>query len=409
MKMNDYLMNNIHYMDVWIKQGFDNRLLSDNTLYYDLWNDTTCSFGWGIIKNWIDEFFRNHFVHQHPKIYSSELVYGCAKRLCEIFQYEHMIYCSSGSLAVETAIKLARYKHMVKNKKWIVSLPLNFHGRTYGTMPISDAIGYEAPYHWEGFVPGMDDNWGNGYGILDSTSLEPDKFSLSVGKFCRHNSISYKHDIAAIITAPINGHNKVMEYGGELLQEIKRFCKINDITLIFDEVQSGFGLTGDWSAYQYYEKNNFDIKPDILILGKRMAAGFPMAAVLANKQYDFQPGAHFDTFAGSPFVAFLCLKVMDWLEKNMGRINYLGKYIEEKLYKFPFIERINRVGFMIAYELKKDFMDAYRWSEECKKKGILFPQFRKDGPIRFQPPFTISKTELDEIFHTFGQIYRESL
>lgn len=344
----------------------------------DCWGDeSTQGAGYDIEKYLID-FLSLKIPHQLPDIYPNDVRTECAIKLCEVYGFEKIFFTNSGTESIETALKISRkfwHEYDLPDKKMCYTFRRNFHGRTYGSMSLSDST--FSPYHKIGF--GLQET--EYYGVVDKhdfqDKIDPDK-------------------TAAIFVAPILGNNCVEEYGKDFLETIKKYCWDNGMLLVFDEIQTGSGWTGEYSAAQYYE-----VQPDIMTLGKRISMGFPMGACLTTSDIAecIGLGQHFSTFAGSPFVCFMALRWLDLLERNLLKaISSKGNYIKDRLTELDGCELVNQVGMMISFQL--DFKHLkYNGFDLCNqafKNGLLLVTHREFGEIRFTPPCTIGMKEIDK-------------
>lgn len=359
-------------------------------VYLDFWSDeSTQGLGYGSRVNAAIIRAMAH-PHQLPDIYPNPMRTALAKRLCAEYDFEKVFFSNSGAEANETAIKAARkfwWDAGLPHKKVIYTVKGNFHGRTMGALGASDSIGSGSPYHKVGFSSTyggeMDVEAGiswPGYSVIDlerpiDTQLDPNW-------------------TAAIIMAPILGNNCVKVYGSDTLRRIRNFCDANRILLIFDEVQTGSGWTGFYSAAQFY-----GIQPDIMTLGKRIALGFPMSATLFGAGIGdcIEKGGHFNTFAGSPFVCSLANEWMDYLAATgLAKIASSGAYLERRLREIGQVETVNRVGMMLSFQPK---YDGYTTEELCQAalaEELLIVSHRPLGEIRFTPPCATPAHQLEE-------------
>jgi acetylornithine/N-succinyldiaminopimelate aminotransferase len=164
--------------------------------------------------------------------------------------------------------------------------------------------------------------------------------------------------------------------------------------LIFDEVQTGMGRTGKLFGYEH-----FGVKPDIMTLAKALGGGLPLGAMLACEDVvsSFGPGSHASTFGGNPVSCAAGLAVMNALVKGgvlkncvqMGK--YLVKSLEALKKRFPFIREIRGKGLLIGVELT---IEGGKIAESCMHEGLLL-NCTANKVLRFAPPLTITKREID--------------
>lgn len=294
-----------------------------------------------------------------------------AKKLCEISFEGKVFFCNSGAEANEAAIKLVRLYGRDKGKYKIISMENSFHGRTLATVTMTGQKKYNEPFKPlpSGFscVP-----------FNDFTSLEK----------------SIDGETAGIILELIQGEGGINVIDREYLFQIKELCEKEDILLIFDEVQTGFGRTGSFFAYQ-----QFGVEPDIMTLAKTLGGGFPVGAMIAKKQIAdlMTPGTHASTFGGSPLACAACIAVIETIKKEnlLDNVKKCGKYLKNKLEelknKFPIIKKIKGMGLMLAFEIEGDGNQLMRI---CGENGLLINCTHRNI-IRIMPAINVKKEEID--------------
>ncbi|MBQ3454464.1 MAG: aminotransferase class III-fold pyridoxal phosphate-dependent enzyme, partial [Thermoguttaceae bacterium] len=202
-----------------------------------------------------------------------------AKLLSERSFGGQAFFCNSGTEANEAAIKLVRLHYSSREKKRykIITFLGAFHGRTMGSI---SATGQPKYHHGlEPLLPG--------FTYVPHGDLE-----------AVENAID--DETAAIMIEPIQGEGGVRIPSREFLQGLRDLCDRNGLLLVFDEVQTGCGRTGEWFAYQY-----FGVEPDIMTLAKTICSGVAAGAMLARKEIapSLRPGMHAATFGGNPLAA----------------------------------------------------------------------------------------------------------
>ncbi len=195
------------------------------------------------------------------------------------------------------------------------------------------------------------------------------------------------------------------------LKDLKNLCVENNILLIFDEVQTGFGRTGKMFASQ-----TFNVTPDITALAKGIAGGFPMGAILANREIGnvFQPGDHAATFGGNPLAcaaAEASIRVIldeDLLYKSVEN----GDYFKDKLNYLKedhgIVEEVRGSGLMLGMELDVNCSEIVN---EMRNRGILI-NCAADKVLRFVPPLVIEKNQIDIVTCNLDDVlqnYNESI
>ncbi|MCD6408240.1 aspartate aminotransferase family protein [bacterium] len=294
-----------------------------------------------------------------------------AKKLSEISFEGKVFFCNSGAEANEAAIKLVRLYGRNKGKYKIISMENSFHGRTLATVTMTGQKKYNEPFKplpsGFSYVP-----------FNDFSSLEK----------------SVDEETAGIILELIQGEGGINVIDREYLFQVKELCEKKDILLIFDEVQTGFGRTGTFFAYQ-----QFGVEPDIMTLAKTLGGGFPVGAMIAKKEIaDFMtPGTHASTFGGSPLACVCCLAVIETIEKEnlLENVKECGEYLKNKLEElkdeFQFIKKIKGMGLMLAFEIEGD---GNKLMNICGKNGLLI-NCTHGNVMRIMPAINVKKEEID--------------
>src|SRR6195256_2357734 len=211
-----------------------------------------------------------------------------AARLCEQSFADFVFFCNSGAEAMECAIKVARRYHASKGhpeRYRLVTFEGAFHGRTLGTLAATGSAKY-----LEGFGPPLD-----GFDQVAHGDLEAVK--KAVGPHT-----------AGILIEPVQGEGGVRAAPHAFFRALRQLCDDNGMLLIFDEVQTGMGRTGDLFAYK-----RLGVTPDIMPLAKALGGGFPIGACLASAEAasGMTPGSHGSTFGGNPLAVAAANAVLD--------------------------------------------------------------------------------------------------
>ncbi len=301
-----------------------------------------------------------------------------AKKLCQLTGKEMILPMNTGAEAVETAIKTIRkWGYQVKGiepgKAEIIVFEENFHGRTttivsFSTDPI--AHDFYGPY-----TPG--------FKIVPYNNLE------AVKKAVNKNT-------AGILVEPIQGEAGVIVPDDGYVKGLREIADENNILLVVDEIQTGFGRTGKMFCFMHD-----GIEPDIIIMGKALGGGvFPVSAIAADKDIlgVFTPGSHGSTFGGNPLACAVASAAIDvLLNENLAqRSAELGAYFMDQLKNMNsnIIELIRGKGLLIGAVLKKSAGKARQYTTKLKEKGLLCKETH-DWIIRFAPPLVIKKEEID--------------
>lgn len=310
-----------------------------------------------------------------------------------------VFFTNSGSEAVDTAIKLARYS---TRRPFIIAFLGAFHGRTMGAISLTSSKNIQRSFFGP-FLPGVY-HLPYGYCYRCPYNLEYD----SCGIYCAEaiekilcKSLLSPEEIAAVFVEPIQGEGGYIVPPAEFHQKLRRFTRKHDILLVADEIQSGMGRTGKFLAIE-----NFKVEPDVVLLAKGLASGLPLGAVIAKKKYmTWKSGSHGSTFGGNPLSCEAALVTIDLIEKKlMKNALEMGSLLMEKLKelqnKYSIIGDVRGQGLMIGMELVKDrktLQPAVQESEEIVKQAfqrglLLLPC--GENVIRFSPPLIISPQEI---------------
>ena len=253
-----------------------------------------------------------------------------AKALSERSFGGQAFFCNSGTEANEAAIKLARL-HTPKQRYKIITFEGGFHGRTLG----STAATAQPKYH-EGLGPLMAGFVYAPYGDLDAVAELVDD------------------ETAAILVEPVQGEGGIRIPPDGFLSGLRELADGNEVLLIFDEVQTGCGRTGDWFAYQ-----GFDVVPDVMTLAKAICGGLAGAAMLTTAEIarSLRPGMHAATFGGNPIAAAAGLAAIEMVENDnlLERARELSNIFRERLDELQrqceLIREVRICGLMIGIEL----------------------------------------------------------
>ena len=301
-----------------------------------------------------------------------------AKKIAELYgKGVGTFFANSGAEANEGAIKIARKygEKMFKNKRYrVITLEHSFHGRTITTVK---ATGQKS-FHKPDFSP------------------YPDGFSYETNIEALYNAID--DETVAVMIELVQGEGGVQPFAKKEVQKLAMFLKEQKILLIVDEVQTGVYRTGDFLA-----TNLYGIEPDIITLAKGLAGGVPIGAVLTTHKKLFQVGDHGSTFGGNFLSSRAGLEVLDILEsyKNSGELDKIFAYFKSKLKEFVldftnmFTEAVG-VGLMRGLRCLES-VDLALLVESAFKEGVLVLKSGRNT-LRFLPPLTITKNEIDEGF-----------
>lgn len=296
---------------------------------------------------------------------------------------------STGSEAVEAAIKLARMwgQKLKEGKIKIVSFERAFHGRTLGAQMIG---GIPSLKEWIGNLdPDM-------YQVPFPEELSENRSFDSFERALKKRNVR-PEEIAAVISEAYQG-NKISFLDREYVQELSRWCKRNQILLIFDEVQAGFGRTGKMFGFEHYR-----VIPDLICCGKGISASLPLSAVIGRDEIMNlpDPGTMSSTHAGHPVCVAAALANIEIIEKEklIENAAKVGTFLREKLTKlcetFPNVI-LNVTGRGLVYGLHVTGNElALGIVRRAVEKGLLL--LPPIGPtLRIAPPLIITKEAIED-------------
>jgi len=340
--------------------------------------------------------------HQHPRVtqaiknqldtYSHVMVYGeyaqhpavefcklLAQHLPESLNKTYLV--NSGTEATEGALKLAR---RVTGRSQFISCHNAYHGNTMGSMSV---MGYEE--RKQVFRP-----------------LLPDVDFITFNNIADLEKITTK--TAGVILETIQGGAGFIEPENEYLTKVRQRCDEVGAMLILDEIQPGFGRTGTLFGFQ-----NYNMIPDILVMGKGMGGGMPVGGFTASAErmdllYQNPKLGHITTFGGHPVIAAACLATLQELIETdlMAQTLEKEQLIREHL-KHPLIKEIRGKGLMLA-AMTESAEITNQVILECHKRGlILFWLLFEGKAIRITPPLTISNEEILEGINIMLEVLEE--
>ena len=344
------------------------------------------------------------FIHISSDYYHEPWV-SLGERLDHIapFKEDAMTFMTnSGTESVEAAIKLARYHHGCTQ---FIGFLGAFHGRTLGALTFTAS----KPVQHEGFFPLMSGvvhvPFPNPYRpILHSLPGEP--YGETVVRYIEEQILAKvlpHSDVAGILVEPVQGEGGYVVPAPGFFPALRELCDRYDILLIVDEVQSGMGRTGKWWAIEH-----FGVEPDIVCVGKGIASGVPLGAIIARKSVVTWPyGSHGNTYGGNPIACAAALSTIDLIEEEfMQNAAEVGEYaldaLEEIKVRHPSVGDVRGLGLMIGVEFVKD-QESKAPAVDLRdqvidlafERGLLTLGCGK-STIRISPALNISCTEMDE-------------
>jgi len=299
-----------------------------------------------------------------------------AERLCAASFADVVFFCNSGAEAMECAIKMARKYQSASGRPEryrMITFEGAFHGRTLATL----AAGGQKKY-LDGFGPVVD-----GFDQVPFADLEATK--RAVGP-----------QTAAILIEPIMGEGGVRVVPNEFLRALRRLCDEHGLLLVFDEVQTGIGRTGELFAYQ-----RCGVTPDIMALAKALGGGFPLGACLATSEAakGMTTGTHGSTFGGNPLAMAAARALLDVVLADgfLERVRRVSLVLKQKLAeikdRYPtIIAELRGEGLLVG--LRAAVPSAELVDELRAEKMITAAA--GDNVVRFLPPLIVSEEEVAE-------------
>jgi len=292
---------------------------------------------------------------------------GCAKY--------SLFLCNSGAEANENALKLASF-HTGKSR--VISFRNSFHGRTSAAVAVTDNPGINAPINEQQIVTFLDLN--------DADAVE--------------NELK-KGDVCAVIIEGIQGVGGLDQGTTEFFKILASLCENYNTILILDEIQSGYGRTGKFFAFQYH-----DIKPDIITTAKGMGNGFPIGAVLIAPKLKASYGLLGTTFGGNHLACAAAISVLEIIENEdlIDNVNEVSDYFLSEIKQIPQIKSSKGKGLMLGLEFdfeigeirKRLIYDHHIFTGGSKNKKLL----------RILPPLTVKKEHIDIFIKALKEILK---
>jgi len=315
---------------------------------------------------------------------------------------------NSGAEAVEGAIKLARY---VTGRRGIVAFLGSFHGRTMGAASVTSS---KVKYR-NGHGPFLPDVYFARFPYPYRSSAPDPEGCVAEALEDIERLFEYviaPEDVAAFLLEPVQGEGGYVIPPREWLLALRRIADEHGILLIFDEVQTGFGRTGDWFAAQ-----TFGVEPDILCLAKGIANGFPLGATAARRDLmgRWGPASHGTTFGGNPISCAAALAVLEvireesLLENAREQGAYMLDVLRDLQARSPIVGDVRGVGLMVAVEFVKPGTDkepnpeaVQRILQRALENGLLmYPCGHWTQTIRLIPPLTVTREQVEEGLEIF--------
>lgn len=312
-------------------------------------------------------------------VFTNEPAIRLAKKLTELTFADRVYFANSGAEANEAALKLARrwaLDHHGEDKNQIISFKQGFHGRTFFTVTV-------------GGQPAYSDGFGPKPGAVehavynDLASLE----ALMSDKTC------------AVMMEPLQGEGGIISPTPEFVKGVRELCNKHNALLIFDEVQSGVGRTGDLYAYM-----GLDVVPDILTTAKALGGGFPIGAMLTTKDIaeSLKPGTHGSTYGGNPLACAVAERVLDVINtpEVLGGVKHKEQLFRDGLNaineKYQVFSEIRGKGLLLGAALNEKYQGRARDFLVASVDEHLMCLVAGANVVRFAPSLVIPDEDIKE-------------
>ncbi|WP_291724491.1 aspartate aminotransferase family protein [Bernardetia sp.] len=301
-----------------------------------------------------------------------------AQKLGELSGYTdyNLFLCNSGAEANENALKLASFH---TQKRRVIAFKNSFHGRTAAALCVTDNCKIHSPLQYDNFpVVFLDLN--------DEKQFQ--------------NAFETYDDICAVIVEGVQGVGGLDYPSDDFLELLQTYCKKYNALLILDEIQSGFGRTGNFFAHQ----SNPNIRPDIITTAKGMGNGFPVAGVIIAPHIEAKHGMLGTTFGGNHLASVASLSVLEVLEKDNLMINAkeISDFLREELKSIPAIQKIKGKGLMLGVELEFPIKEIRK--QLLEEFHIMTGSSANPNLLRILPPLSINKQEIKPFVEALQKI-----
>lgn len=285
----------------------------------------------------------------------------------------NLFLCNSGAEANENALKMASFE---TGKSRIISFKNAFHGRTSAAVVVTDNPLINAPINLQQKV----------------TFLSLNEIELVIHEI-------EKGDVAAVIIEGIQGVGGLDEGTTEFFQQLQEICNKNNVLLILDEVQSGYGRSGKFFAFQHH-----NIQPDMITTAKGMGNGFPIGGVLISDKYKAKYGSLGTTFGGNHLACTAGISVLDVMEKEnlMENVKEVFQYFSEEIKTVPQIKKVKGKGLMLGVEF--DFEVGELRKKLIFDKHIFTGGSNNKNLLRILPPLSAKKEHLAIFINALKEI-----
>lgn len=288
-----------------------------------------------------------------------------------------LFLCNSGAEANENALKMASF---YTKKKKVIAFQRAFHGRTSAAVAVTDNSKLVAPLNQQHEVIFVE--WENLAAVQQAV---------------------LQGDICAVIIEGIQGVGGIHVPSTEFLQGLAVLCQAHDIVLIVDEIQSGYGRTGEFFAHQHA-----GIQPDIITTAKGMGNGFPVAGVLLHPKFQPKEGLLGTTFGGNHLACAAALAVLEVMDNEylVENAQTVGNYLKKQLQQLQGIKEIRGKGLMLGVEF--DF-PIKNLRNQLLFKYHIFTGVAGTHTLRLLPPLNLHKTQVEAFAEALQECLREEM
>lgn len=295
-------------------------------------------------------------------------------------QAGQIFFCNSGAEANEAALKLAR-KFGGRGRHAVVSAYGSFHGRTLATLAATGQPAKHEPFH-----------------------PMPDGFRHVVFNDIVALEAAIDPSVAAVLLEPVQGEGGVLPADPQYLRDVRALCDERGLLMMMDEVQTGFGRTGEWFGFQHA-----GVVPDVVTMAKAMGNGFPVGAMWAKREVAavFQPGDHGSTYSGTAIATAVVSAVL----AEMRRIDAprlaaeRGAELTAKLAALPGVASVRGAGLLLAVELAEG-IESKPVYVRLLEEGLVTNAVTATA-LRLAPPLNVTTAEIDEAVGIVGSVLEE--
>lgn len=366
----DYILRSYGRVDVALARGKNAEAWDADGKHYI---DFTSGIGVNALgyadAGWVKAVAAQAGAIQHmSNYYYAEPNTALAESLSKATGLSRAFFCNSGAEANECAVKIARKYGEKRGAHQIVTLKNSFHGRTLTTLSATGQDVFHAQF----------------------TPLTPGFLYAEPNDLADMERL-VTEDVCAVLLESVQGEGGVLPMDEAYLKAVSALCKERDVLFMLDEVQTGVGRTGHFMSYQ-----GAGILPDVVTMAKGLGGGLPIGACMVGDALKdiFSPGMNGSTFGGNPVVCAGALEVVSRVNQSqfLRDVREKGAYFTQQLLKMPNVEFVRGRGLMLGIGLKN--LDAHDVLLKAAENGLLI--LTAKTLVRFLPPLTITKEEIDE-------------